>query len=603
MSSIAERMREAQQQHHVGHLAEAETLYRSVLAEAPRHAHALHLLGVLTHQLGRHEEARTLIEQALAVQGPHPVFYSNLAAVCLALGQLDEAEAHCQSALRLKPDLADARRNLQAVLRRKGQPPDAEPVDELQQLTEAVERYPHSPQLQYRLAVALLARGQVDAAIEHLRQAIHLKPDFANAHSNLGAALGALNRLDESVECFQTALRLEPTDTHARSSLAATLSFQGRTAEAMDELRETLRIDPNHVRALGVLSTLAAAGNYRFTPQEVERITALADRAGLPPADRSHYHFALAQWLDQAGNYELAFEHARQANELRQELNRTGGEPFDPAVHRAYVDDLIATFSPEYFGSLRGRGVDSELPVFIVGMMRSGTTLAEQILASHPLVHGAGELADLGQLAGGLPRRLGTEMPYPQCVAAINVVTAQGVAADYLRILHERGGPAQRVVDKMPLNFLGLGLIATLFPRARIIHCRRDPVDTCLSCYFRDFTTSFTFKYDLHHLGIYYREYERLMAHWRRVLPVPMFELQYEELTAEPEVVSRRLVAFCGLEWDERCLRFHETERPVRTASTAQVRQPMYRSAVGRWKRYEKHLGRLLAALGLPLGE
>jgi tetratricopeptide (TPR) repeat protein len=598
MAIIAERMREAQQQHQAGHLAEAEALYRSVLAEAPRHAHALHLLGVLIHQLGRHEEARTLIEQALAVQGPHPVFHSNLAAVCLALGRLEEAEAHCRSALRLKPDLADAQRNLQAVRRRKGQAQGAEPVDELQQLTEAVERYPHSPQLQHHLAVELLARRQVEAAIEHLRQAIQLKPDYANALSNLGAALGALNRLDESVECFRAALRLQPTDTHARASLAATLSFQGRTAEALDELRETLRIDPNHVRALGVLSTLAAAGNYRFTPQEVERISALADRADLPLADRSHYHFALAQWLDQAGDYDGAFAHARRANEVRQELNRAGGEQFDPAVHRQYVDALIATFAPEYFDRVRGLGVGSELPVFIVGMMRSGTTLAEQILASHPLVFGAGELAELGQLAGGLPRRLGTELPYPQCVAAIDAATAQSVAADYLRVLQERGGSAQRVVDKMPLNFLGLGLIATLFPRARIIHCRRDPVDTCLSCYFRDFTTSFTFKYDLHHLGIYYREYARLMAHWRRVLPAPMFELQYEELTAEPEAVSRLLIEYCGLAWDERCLRFNETERPVRTASTAQVRQPMYRSAVGRWRRYEKHLGPLLAALG-----
>ncbi len=230
-------------------------------------------------------------------------------------------------------------------------------------------------------------------------------------------------------------------------------------------------------------------------------------------------------------------------------------------------------------------------------MMRSGTTLAEQILASHPQIHGAGELDTLGRLAGSLPRRLATQIPYPECVAHLDAATARAVAADYLEVLKQHGGAAERVVDKMPLNFLGLGLIATLLPRARIVHCRRDPMDTCLSCFFRDFTTSFTFKYDLRDLGLYYREYERLMAHWRRVLPLPIFELQYEELTAAPEAVSRRLVAFCGLDWDERCLRFHETERPVRTASTAQVRQPMYQSAVGRWRRYEKHLGPLMAAL------
>jgi hypothetical protein len=229
-------------------------------------------------------------------------------------------------------------------------------------------------------------------------------------------------------------------------------------------------------------------------------------------------------------------------------------------------------------------------------MMRSGTTLTEQILASHPQVHGAGELRLFGQITDVLAERLGPE-PYPECVGRLDVALARPLAEDHLGRLRDRGGVARRVVDKMPDNYLHLGLIATLLPKARIVHCVRDPIDTCLSCYFQNFAGLFPFKHDLRHLGAYCREYQRLMQHWRQVLPVPVLELNYEALTAAPEAVSRRLVEFCGLEWDDRCLRFHETDRPVRTASMLQVRRPMYRSAVGRWKRYEKHLGPLIEAL------
>ena len=206
-----------------------------------------------------------------------------------------------------------------------------------------------------------------------------------------------------------------------------------------------------------------------------------------------------------------------------------------------------------------------------------------------------------------MPRRLGTpgdaqcvgaaEDGYPECLARLDAATAQLVAKEYLQKLRQLGGTATRVVDKMPMNFFQLGLIATLFPGARIIHCRRDPVDVCLSCYFQNFAHPHLFTLDLRHLGHYYREYERLMAHWVKVLPLPLLDLHYEELTADQEAASRRLLAFCGLEWDERCLRFHDTQRVVHTSSVLQVRQPMYRSSVGRWKRYEAHLQPLLEAL------
>jgi hypothetical protein len=251
---------------------------------------------------------------------------------------------------------------------------------------------------------------------------------------------------------------------------------------------------------------------------------------------------------------------------------------------------------------VRGFGLDSERPVFVVGMLRTGTTLVEQILASHPAVHGAGEVPHLGAMVNNMSERLGGSEKYPECIKSLSAAAVRVLAGEYEQALDQsiRGrqtAEVLRVVDKMPSNYLNLGLIATLFPKARIIHCRRDPVDTCLSCYFQNFQEPIAYTLDLRHLGQYYREYERLMAHWRAVLPVGVFDLAYEELTADLEGVSRCLLDFCGLPWDDRCLRFNESRRIVRTSSALQVRQPVYRSSVGKWKRYEAQLGPLIAAL------
>jgi tetratricopeptide (TPR) repeat protein len=615
------------QHHQAGRLAEAEALYRGILHEAPQHPHALHLLGVLAHQAGRPRDALDLIHRALAVHGPHPVFYSNLAAVHLALGQLPETVASCREALRLQPNLTDAHNNLGVALLRQGQYDEAatsfraalrsQPghldarcnlgavlhrqgrlAEALALLQETVRLAPGFPQARNDLGGVLLALNQVETAIGHLREAVRLRPDFAEAHSNLGLALRELGRIDEATTCFRESSRLNPTYVGAHNNLGYTLEFQGRVEEARDEFREALRLDPYNARALASLTGLAVAGHYQLADDELARIRALAARTDLPLDDLGRLHFALARLDDKAGDYDAAFEHYRQGNELRKEYVRHRGAAFDPEAQRRNTGALIDAFTPAYFERVRSFGVDSELPVFVVGMMRSGTSLAEQILASHPRVHGAGELRDIDLLVNGLPRRPGTTEDYPACLARLDATTARALADDHLRRLRQLGGEAARVVDKAPFNFLHLGVIATLFPRARIIHCRRDPVDTCLSCYFQNFGEPLAFSLDLRHLGLYYREYERLMDHWARVLPVPVFELRYEELTADQEAVSRRLVEFCGLDWDERCLRFHDTRRPVRTASTLQVRRPMYRSAVGRWKRYEAHLGPLLEALG-----
>ncbi|MGH6913403.1 MAG: sulfotransferase, partial [Geminicoccales bacterium] len=313
---------------------------------------------------------------------------------------------------------------------------------------------------------------------------------------------------------------------------------------------------------------------------------------GLNDDQRRDLLFVLAHLDNDRKAYDAAFACFRAANDLRKKTSR-----FERARWSRLVSTLMASFPAEFFAARRGWGDDSELPVFVLGMPRSGTTLVEQIIASHPDAFGAGELYDIQHLANALGESPGG-LPFPQGAPQLGRADVAALADGYLASLRRRAPGARRVVDKMPGNFLYLGLIALLFPRAKVVHCRRDPLDCCISCYFQNFRT-LEFTSDLDDLGHYYREYERLMRHWQAALPLPILDVQYEQLIAAQAAESRRLVDFVGLPWDDRCLSFHETRREIRTASIWQARQPIYASSIGRWRPYEAHLGPLKRALGL----
>ena len=358
-----------------------------------------------------------------------------------------------------------------------------------------------------------------------------------------------------------------------------------------------MRLNPDLVLAYYSLGAMAVQGRYHFSNTEMGQMKALLASGKLSVGDAGRLHFTLAGVFDRLGCIDEAFAHYREGNNERLRHFQQAGTPFDPQRHWKLIDDLIATFDPDFFARFRPFGLDTELPVFILGMPRSGTTLVEQILCSHPKVFGAGELRDIPELVALLPDRLYTPEKYPACLSRLDGPALRTQAIGQLQRLVQRGGTAFRVTDKQPRNRLHVGMIRTLFPQARIIHCVRDPLDTCLSCYQQHFD-ALNFTSTLEDLGFYYRQYQRLMAHWRKVLPSPMFEVRYEDLVADLEGVSRQLVAFCGLEWDEHCLAFHENRRAVQTASALQVRRPIYRTSVGRWKRYEAHLQPLIEALG-----
>ncbi len=271
--------------------------------------------------------------------------------------------------------------------------------------------------------------------------------------------------------------------------------------------------------------------------------------------------------------------------------------PFDPEKTRHGISRKIAFFSRERLARLPRASNESELPVFIVGMPRSGTSLVEQILACHPAVFGAGELRDISRLADSLKAASAPDAEGPEDLAVLDEDSLDDAAAQHLDRLHALGGAAARVTDKMPYNFNNLGLISLLFPRARVIHCVRDPLDTCLSCYFQNFARGNFHSFDLRHVGLFYTQYQRLMRHWRAVLDIPVLDVHYEEHVAEPERVCREMLAFLDLEWDRACLRFHESKRVVKTASRDQVRRPIYTRSAGRWRHYDAYLGPLKEAL------
>jgi tetratricopeptide (TPR) repeat protein len=627
MQAIEQRLANAVLAQQAGRLQEAEAVYREVLQERPHDPDVLHLLGLAAHQAGRHNEAIDLIRQALGLHGRYPLFHSNLAAVYLTVGRIVEASLHAREAIRLKPDLPDAHQNLGHALRRQGFLDDAAAAfaealrldprnidvrcqlgglyqrrgrltEAVAILREAVRLAPENSQARNSLGEALSVAGSPEEAISHLKESIRLRPNNHEAWNNLGYAQEMLLQHDEAIRSFREALRIDPRYGAARNNLAYALESVGKIEDSVTELEETLHRDPNDCRAYSALGRFVGNGRYQFPEEQVRHVQQLLQRRDLQLNDYYRLHQALTFHFDKANRTDEAFFHCSRSKDFRRAWDRQSGDIYDPAAQEDFVNRTIATCTPAWFEFVRSFGNFSELPIFIVGMMRSGTTLVEQVLASHPAVHGAGELMAISNLVTSLPERLKTSEQYPECLTQLDATSVASMAEEYLRVLHKVGGSALRVVDKMTFNFLRLGFIVALFPKAKIIHCVRDAADTCCSCYFQYFASSHPFTYDLKHLGHYYREYERLMAHWKRVLPVAMFDLQYEGLTSDPGGTTRKLLEFCGLEWDERCLRFHETERVVRTASALQVRKGMYRTSVGKWKRYEKHLKPLLEALG-----
>ena len=544
----------AYQCHRAGDLAGAERAYRRVLELDPGNAAALSHLAVFERGRGNLEAARALLSRAVESAPGDASTRSNLASLLQELGRLPEALEQYREALRLDPSHLSAR---------------------------------------YNLGKALQRLGEFESALECFEALCARSPRDAGAWAALGLAHQDAGRSEEALASWRRALELNPSSAEAHSGIGTLHMERGAFAEAEAAFRAALRSDPRFSPAFVnlVQSRRVGASDAAL----VERMRGLAERGGLGDDAAADVHFALAKAREDLGDHEGAFTHYREGNRRRRRHVRFRREaPGERAAAFAHV------FDPDFFAKVDGRGDPSPRPVFIVGMPRSGTSLVEQILASHPDCFGAGELPHLGALARSIPVRAGGGGAYPDCVGALDEAEFAALGRTYLDALPSEARGAARVTDKMPANYLHLGLAAAILPRARVIRCRRTAMDVCFSIYAQHFThrDAYPYAFDLEDIAAEYLACERLMAHWARVLPLPVHEVRYERLVDDPEGEIAGLLAFCGLAFDERCLRFHETERRVNTASNWQVRQPLYRASLARWRRFEGHLVPLRAALG-----
>lgn len=666
--------------------SQAESLLRQIVQAAPKHAPALHLLGVIAHQSGNTELGAQFVQQAVEIAPDEAHFHSNLGemyrllkrlydairhgekAIALApdnataysnlgiayydQGDLDRAQACQERALALNPNLVIALNNLGSILRDRKDKPGAiacyrkvlaidpgyiesvsnlgsvltesdQPEEAVKLLLPLVKSHPQYADAHCNIANAFLMLEQLDKAVFGFNQALVLKPDYPEACVGLARTLQEQTKPAEALAMVERALALVPDKAEAHSLLGNIYSESGYPEKAQQAYARALELDATLVSAylgrghllmengdlqgaeadfrhglgldegnLGARLALTQVTKVKQDDANMAALVAESEKIDTMPETKAMpLHFALGKCFEDTKQYDLAFEHYQKGCQLKRKRIEYSADNTDLAGQ-----NIRAFFTREKIDQLRGSGCNSSLPIFVLGMPRSGTTLTETILASHPMVYGAGELNDILAIAN---QPGDGSLNYPLNLQGVTQTELKLMGERYVQDLQARSPESPRITDKMPANFNCVGLIHLMLPNAKIVHVRRNPVDTCVSCYTRLFNKSQYQSYDLEEIGRYYRHYAKMMAHWREVLPAGAFyEIQYEDIVADQEGQARALLEYCGLEWNAACLDFHKTERNVRTASVTQVRQPIYKTSVEKWRQYEKHLAPLLNALG-----
>ncbi len=581
-------------------------------------------LGSILAMQGRYEDAVSWFEKAIRLEPRLPLAYKKLgqalaalgngeaadqafqdyleldsdkenvaqAAKLLQQGQFDEAVASLKAALQESPDNVDAMRYLAgAYFSKKIQLDDAEAL-----LRRATEAAPDFVAAWLLLGPVLMERSKYLEAIEAFRAATRLVPEQADAWAGLGNAYARASLVEESAQAFARSVALDPNMPGSQMGYAHVLKTLGDQPGSIAAYRAAIAAKPDFGEVYWSLANLKI---FRFTDADIAEMEEQLAHAELSPGADIHFRFALGKAYEDLGNYDRAWHYYHSGNQRQREQVR-----FDPTDFELRQSKVTTVFSQEFLDERSGCGDPASDPIFIVGLPRSGSTLIEQILASHSQVEGTSELPILGKIASSIGRYRHDHVKYPEAVRDLRPKDWRAYGQQFLEeTRRHRSTGRPFFTDKLPNNFSHVGFIHLILPNAKIINARRHPMDSCLGAYKQLFGHGQNFTYDMFELAEYYKQYHAIMQHWHAVLPGKVLDVHYEETVTDLETQVRRILAHCGLEFEEQCLRYYETERAVKTASSEQVRQPIYTSALGKWRRYEQHLGIWQEELGAIIGE
>jgi len=600
-----------------GEFRKARSLLKSYSGKIKNDPEAWFLLSAVAGQLGLYQEVVDASNKVLAINPNISAAQANLANGLTGMGHYSEAIQQYGKALTLDPNNASIIYNYAQALYYAGKK-----TESVNQFLKVLERVPAHAEAHYQIGTILIELADFMGGLPYLQKAERLNPGLPDIQFKLADAFRESGQLEKAEEFYLNARQVGQPELKVFLGLVAVQRYQGKITAALDTCKDGLGVFPGDIdlqasiadiherqgelqQAYDIIRPIVDAGKEsagvadtfsricrKFGGCEEAiaygRRVAAADAIDL--SAQSRVHFALGKLLDKLQRFDEAFGHFKQAND-------DDGYSFDAKAHEARIEALIKAYAPEIIHTLPRSSCTTDCPVFIIGMPRSGTTLVEQILASHSQVCGAGELNDINLIAATLSQTGKQQHKYPEGMRSIATKELDRLAEGYLAKLRSFSSDALRITDKMPHNFLNVGLIAQLFPRARIIHCMRNPVDTCLSIYFQKFSRVHDYATDLVSLGAFYCAYRKLIKHWQHVLDLPFMEISYEGLVSDQSAVSRKMIEFCGLEWEDQCLQFHKTRRSVTTASYDQVRTPIYTQSVERWRNYEDYLAPLKKAL------
>lgn len=603
-------------------LPEAEGWLRKATKLAPSFAKPHEDLGYALLQQARPKEAVEALQTATRLDPSLEFAFLNLGKALAMIGKGKEADEAFEKSFDLNP----VRKNLAlaAEHQKEGRYKEAAEL-----YREVLRKNPANVDALRMLGVLAFAEGSIDEAERLFRRAVAAAPDFVSAIIDLGLALKEQSRIEEAIECFRQATKLEPRNFKAHYQLAQILAPAALSDEAIESYRRALELRPNHAGTLlglgHVLKTmgqqdkaiesyrkciaskpekgeiywsLANLKTYQLTDEDIAEMEARVTSDGLTDESHVNFLFALAKAYEDRGDFDRGWGYYTQANAKRRML-----EHYDPVRFEMHDDAIIETFDKEFLAKNTGLGNADRAPIFILGLPRSGSTLLEQILASHSMVEGTAELPYIRRAENSLSKNRVDGVNYPEAVRELREPNFKSLGQDYLDAaeLHRVEG-SPRFIDKMPNNFPAVGLIHLILPNAKIIDARRYPLDSCLSNFRQLYGHGQPFTYDLTDIGEYFLEYQRMMDHWHEVLPGRVLTVQYEDVVTDFENQVRRLLEYCELPWEDGCLRYHETDRPVRTASSEQVRQPVYTKSVHFWRNHENNLGELVDVLSPILG-